>query len=206
MINQISPVLVRFPVLSQDFTTMQRAVARASARRDRGSERQQRTTSSTARLRFLNNNVDSLTGTVAGKATFANSRPPAVAWRARVPDDPAASPARRHRRAERSGPHRPAGQLRLRRRREEHRADATGRSGSRSRDLTVVRRGVCRRRTRRRRRTVALIRDPRRDRWNRLWPATLGRHLDSSAQSPESVGGEVTQGRRRRTSPKRRPR
>jgi multidrug efflux system membrane fusion protein len=73
VINQISPVWIRFPILSRDFNAVQRAVARgplpviataadSSDDIDRGE------------LRFLNNQVDSLTGTVVGKATFANIR------------------------------------------------------------------------------------------------------------------------------------
>ncbi|HEV8445433.1 MAG TPA: efflux RND transporter periplasmic adaptor subunit [Gemmatimonadaceae bacterium] len=72
VINQISPVLVRFPVLQQDFPSMQAAVARrpllvtaASTDSAREVERGQ--------LTFLDNNVDSLTGTVTGKANFANA-------------------------------------------------------------------------------------------------------------------------------------
>lgn len=72
VINQISPVLVRFPVLQQDFGPMQAAVAQhplvvtaqpgdSTAKVARGS------------MSFLDNNVDSLTGTVTGKASFPNS-------------------------------------------------------------------------------------------------------------------------------------
>ena len=73
VINQISPVLVRFPVLSQDFTTVQHAVAArpldvtAAASDSSGSVEH-------GELRFLNNQVDSLTGTVIGKARFENAR------------------------------------------------------------------------------------------------------------------------------------
>jgi multidrug efflux system membrane fusion protein len=72
VINQISPVLVRFPVLSQDFAALQRAVAKhplhvkavSSDSTDETDEGQ---------LSFLDNAVDSLTGTVTGKAAFPNS-------------------------------------------------------------------------------------------------------------------------------------
>ena len=73
VINQISPVLVRFPVLSQDFDALQRAVAthpvtvRAAAS-DSGSM-----TNEVGQLGFLDNAIDSLTGTVTGKAQFANA-------------------------------------------------------------------------------------------------------------------------------------
>lgn len=73
VINQISPVLVRFPVLAQDFETLQRAVAmhpvnvRAVAS-DSGSM-----TNELGRLGFLDNAIDSLTGTVTGKAQFENA-------------------------------------------------------------------------------------------------------------------------------------
>jgi multidrug efflux system membrane fusion protein len=73
VINQISPVLVRFPVLAEDFATLQRAVAthpvnvRAAAS-DSGSM-----TSELGQLGFLDNAIDSLTGTVTGKAQFPNA-------------------------------------------------------------------------------------------------------------------------------------
>lgn len=72
VINQISPVLVRFPVLSQDFSAMQRALAGhplvvTATSSDSGG------TSERGELRFLDNMVDSLTGTVTGKATFVNA-------------------------------------------------------------------------------------------------------------------------------------
>jgi multidrug efflux system membrane fusion protein len=72
VINQISPALVRFPVLAQDFETLQRAVAthpvsvRAAAS-DSGSM-----TNELGTLGFLDNAIDSLTGTVTGKAQFPN--------------------------------------------------------------------------------------------------------------------------------------
>ncbi|HEY4306136.1 MAG TPA: efflux RND transporter periplasmic adaptor subunit [Gemmatimonadaceae bacterium] len=73
VINQISPVLVRFPILASDFETLQRAVAahpinvRAAAS-DSGSM-----TNETGQLGFLDNAIDSLTGTVTGKAQFQNT-------------------------------------------------------------------------------------------------------------------------------------
>ena len=73
VINQISPALVRFPVLAQDFETLQRAVAthpvnvRAAAS-DSGSM-----TNELGTLGFLDNAIDSLTGTVTGKAQFPNA-------------------------------------------------------------------------------------------------------------------------------------
>ena len=72
VINQLSPVLVRFPVLESDFAAVQAAVAMhplpvtaASSDSAPVTERGQ--------LSFLDNSVDSLTGTVTGKANFANS-------------------------------------------------------------------------------------------------------------------------------------
>ncbi len=71
VINQISPVLVRFPVLQQDFAPMQAAVARrplvVTAQPSDSTAQVARGTMS-----FLDNNVDSLTGTVTGKASFPN--------------------------------------------------------------------------------------------------------------------------------------
>jgi membrane fusion protein, multidrug efflux system len=72
VINQIRPVLVRFPVADQDFPAVQRAVAThplpviASS-----SDSTQATEHGT--LSFLDNAIDSLTGTVTGKASFPNA-------------------------------------------------------------------------------------------------------------------------------------
>jgi multidrug efflux system membrane fusion protein len=72
VINQISPVLVRFPVLSQDFETLQRAVAMHPVSvRAAASDSIQTTEMGT--LGFLDNAIDSLTGTVTGKAEFPNA-------------------------------------------------------------------------------------------------------------------------------------
>jgi len=71
VINQLKPVLVRFPVPDQQFPAVQRAVGshpllvRAAAKDSTaGSEMGQ--------LSFLDNAVDSLTGAVTAKATFPN--------------------------------------------------------------------------------------------------------------------------------------
>jgi membrane fusion protein, multidrug efflux system len=71
VINQISPVLVRFPVLSQDFDALQQAVEShgVEVRAASGDSAQ---TNELGTLDFLDNAIDSLTGTVTGKARFAN--------------------------------------------------------------------------------------------------------------------------------------
>jgi multidrug efflux system membrane fusion protein len=71
VINQLSPVLVRFPVLSQDLGVLQSAVAMhplevTAVRSDSGN------VTEVGQLSFLDNSVDSLTGTVTGKAMFQN--------------------------------------------------------------------------------------------------------------------------------------
>lgn len=71
VINQISPVLVRFPVLSQDFAALQRAVAKHPLSVKAVSSDSTEATDE-GQLSFLDNAVDSLTGTVTGKATFPN--------------------------------------------------------------------------------------------------------------------------------------
>jgi multidrug efflux system membrane fusion protein len=71
VINQIRPILVRFPILQQDFPTLQR-------RNTRGGVPVRVVTADSGRvdevgtLAFLDNAVDSLTGTVTAKAQFAN--------------------------------------------------------------------------------------------------------------------------------------
>ena len=71
VINQLQPVLVRFPVLEQDFDALQRAVAihPLSVVAAAGDSTP---TSERGTLSFLDNAVDSLTGTVTGKAVFDN--------------------------------------------------------------------------------------------------------------------------------------
>jgi multidrug efflux system membrane fusion protein len=71
VINQLQPVLVRFPVLSRDLPLLQGAVASHPLRvtavnSDSGVITEE------GRLAFLDNAVDSLTGTVTGKAEFRN--------------------------------------------------------------------------------------------------------------------------------------
>jgi len=72
VINQLRPVLVRFPVPDQQFPAVQRAVAshpllvRAASKDSTHEE--------SGQLSFLDNAVDSLTGVVTAKATFPNER------------------------------------------------------------------------------------------------------------------------------------
>jgi len=71
VINQIRPILVRFPILQKDFPGVQRRLSAAPV--------QVRVTTADSgkvpepgQLAFLDNNVDSLTGTVTAKARFEN--------------------------------------------------------------------------------------------------------------------------------------
>jgi multidrug efflux system membrane fusion protein len=73
VINQLSPVLVRFPVLQQDFDALQRALSLHPLTVLATSSDSTPTTEH-GTLSFLDNAVDSLTGTVTGKATFANAQ------------------------------------------------------------------------------------------------------------------------------------
>ena len=73
VINQLRPILVRFPVAQHDFPALQRRSARAPVpirvvAADSG------TVDEVGTLAFLDNAVDSLTGTVTAKARFANQR------------------------------------------------------------------------------------------------------------------------------------
>ena len=72
VINQLSPVLVRFPVLEQDFDPLQSAVATHPLPVTAVSSDSTQATEH-GQLSFLDNAVDSLTGTVTGKAEFANT-------------------------------------------------------------------------------------------------------------------------------------
>lgn len=71
VINQLRPILVRFPVVQHDFPALQRRYARGDVpvrvvTADSGR------VDETGTLAFLDNAVDSLTGTVTAKARFAN--------------------------------------------------------------------------------------------------------------------------------------
>ena len=71
VINQIQPILVRFPVLSQDLPLLLSAVSQhplpvRATKADSGN------TTESGTLSFLDNAVDSLTGTATGKAVVQN--------------------------------------------------------------------------------------------------------------------------------------
>lgn len=72
VINQLRPVLVRFPITDQDFPHVQQALATHSlpviATSNDSTQASER-----GQLSFLDNAIDSLTGTVTGKASFPNS-------------------------------------------------------------------------------------------------------------------------------------
>jgi multidrug efflux system membrane fusion protein len=73
VINQLSPVLVRFPVLSQDLPTLRRAVAAGTVTVHASGGDSSDVSDELGTLGFIDNAIDSLTGTVAGKAEFRNS-------------------------------------------------------------------------------------------------------------------------------------
>jgi multidrug efflux system membrane fusion protein len=73
VINQIRPILVRFPVVQHDFPALQRRAGRGSVpvrvvTADSGG------IDETGSLAFLDNSVDSLTGSVSAKARFQNQK------------------------------------------------------------------------------------------------------------------------------------
>ena len=71
VINQLKPVLVRFPVPDQQFPTVQRAVAMHPLL-VRAASKDSADTPEMGQLSFLDNAIDSLTGIVTAKATFPN--------------------------------------------------------------------------------------------------------------------------------------
>ena len=73
VINQLKPVLVRFPVPDQQFPAVQRAVA-SHPLLVRAASKDTSDAPETGQLSFLDNAVDSLTGIVTAKATFPNER------------------------------------------------------------------------------------------------------------------------------------
>jgi multidrug efflux system membrane fusion protein len=71
IINQLKPVLVRFPVPDQQFPAVQRAVA-AHPLLVRAASKDSSDAPALGQLSFLDNAIDSLTGNVTAKATFPN--------------------------------------------------------------------------------------------------------------------------------------
>jgi multidrug efflux system membrane fusion protein len=71
VINQLRPILVRFPLTQRDFPALQRRVARGPVS-VRVSATDSTPVSDAGTLAFLDNSVDSLTGTITAKARFAN--------------------------------------------------------------------------------------------------------------------------------------
>jgi multidrug efflux system membrane fusion protein len=71
VINQLRPILVRFPLTQRDFPALQRRAARGPVS-VRVSATDSTPVSDAGTLAFLDNAVDSLTGTITAKARFAN--------------------------------------------------------------------------------------------------------------------------------------
>jgi len=71
VINQLRPILVRFPVVQHDFPSLQRRNAQGPVT-VRVSTADSGRVNEAGSLAFLDNAVDSLTGTVTAKARFAN--------------------------------------------------------------------------------------------------------------------------------------
>jgi multidrug efflux system membrane fusion protein len=72
VINQLRPVLVRFPVADQDFPAVQRALGTHPLAVTATVNDSTQATEH-GQLSFLDNAIDSLTGTVTGKASFPNT-------------------------------------------------------------------------------------------------------------------------------------
>lgn len=72
VINQLRPIRIRFPVLQHDFPALQRRFARGNVP-VRVTTADSGRVDETGGLAFLDNAVDSLTGTVAAKASFSNT-------------------------------------------------------------------------------------------------------------------------------------
>ena len=74
VINQIHPILVRFPVTQPQFLTLERRSAQGSPVPVRVATADSLPLDESGSLTFIDNAVDSLTGTVTAKARFANAR------------------------------------------------------------------------------------------------------------------------------------
>jgi multidrug efflux system membrane fusion protein len=77
VINQLHPILVRFPIVQHDFPAVQRRMAQGSVP-VRVFTADSAAVGEVGSLAFLDNAVDSLTGTVTGKARFVNES--SVLW------------------------------------------------------------------------------------------------------------------------------
>ncbi len=73
VINQIHPILVRFPVTQPEFLTLERRSAQGSPVPVRVATADSLPLDESGTLTFIDNAVDSLTGTVTAKARFANA-------------------------------------------------------------------------------------------------------------------------------------
>ena len=73
VINKLRPILVRFPVVQHDFPALQRRFARGNVP-VRVTTADSGRVDETGMLTFLDNAVDSLTGSVTAKASFANQK------------------------------------------------------------------------------------------------------------------------------------
>jgi multidrug efflux system membrane fusion protein len=71
VINQLRPILVRFPIVQHDFPAVQRRMAQGPVS-VRALTADSTAVGEVGTLAFLDNVVDSLTGTVTGKARFVN--------------------------------------------------------------------------------------------------------------------------------------
>ncbi len=73
VINQLHPILVRFPVTQPEFLNLERRSAQGSAVPVRVATADSLPLDESGTLTFIDNAVDSLTGTVTAKARFANA-------------------------------------------------------------------------------------------------------------------------------------
>ena len=74
VINQLRPILVRFPIVQHDFPALQRRAARGGNVPVRVVAADSGGIDETGTLAFLDNAVDSLSGSVSAKARFQNQR------------------------------------------------------------------------------------------------------------------------------------
>ncbi|HEY2162398.1 MAG TPA: efflux RND transporter periplasmic adaptor subunit [Gemmatimonadaceae bacterium] len=74
VVNQLRPILVRFPVVQHDFPALQRRTARGGSVPVRVVAADSGGIDETGTLAFLDNAVDSLSGSVSAKARFQNQR------------------------------------------------------------------------------------------------------------------------------------
>ena len=124
-INRLAPIYVSFSLPEQNLSDVKRYMA-GGGLKIQAAVPGQESTPVTGALTFIDNTVDSTTGTFALKGTFGKPGPPVVARAVRERDPHVDHAGRRHRGPHRGGSNGSERPVRLRRQAGPHRGDAAG--------------------------------------------------------------------------------